>query len=197
MHKNAKDITGNKYGKWTAIEQGERSGGRIKWWFKCECGKSKLLHSSNIVAGKSLSCGCDKGTHKNSYVPEWMVWYSMVNRCTNEKSQAWSFYGGRGVNVCESWLEYENFILDMGFRPTDKHQLDRVDNSNGYKKSNCRWVLSVDNVRNRRDSKYWFVNGVKYESMRHAAKSVGVAHSTIKNWCRDGVNGCYSERKYK
>lgn len=197
MHNNAKDLTGKIFNRWTAIKPIRCDTGRLKWLFKCECGVEKIQFSSNVTLGKSTSCGCQRGTHNMSYIPEWQVWYSMVHRCTKEQSHAYQGYGGRGITVCDRWMSYDNFILDMGSRPTKKHQLDRIDNNKGYCKDNCRWVLSLDNVRNRRDSKYWFIDGVRYESMRHAAVELGVAHSTIKNWCNGGRSDCYSERKYK
>ena len=196
MHKNTKDITGFKFNLLTAISKVENISNRVAWLFECECGNRKKIISTNVVSGKSRSCGCLSVIHGNSSKPEYNVWYSMVDRCTNVKHRFWHRYGGRGIGVCERWLSLDLFIEDMGYRLNSKHQLDRIDNDKGYSKENCRWVLSVDNARNRQDSKYWFVNGVRYDSMRHAAKELCVAHSTIKAWCNN-INGCYNERKYK
>lgn len=196
MHKNTKDLTGIKFNKLTAVSKSENIGGRVSWLFLCDCGVYKSIISTNVVSGKSKSCGCGKVKHGNSEKPEYHSWYSAIDRCTNSTHHAWGRYGGRGITVCERWMSFDLFIEDMGCRPSGKHQLDRSDNEKGYCKSNCKWVLPVDNVRNRADSKYWFIDGVRYESMRHAADSVGVAHSTIKDWCNKGINGCYSERKY-
>ena len=197
MHKNAKDITGLSFGRLTAISREPNKNYKTVWLFSCECGERKSLATANVVSGKTKSCGCLKLSQGLAKIPEYNVWHGMVYRCTNEKSQAWARYGGRGIGVCDRWLSYDNFISDMGFRPSGKHQLDRVDNNKGYAPDNCRWVLALDNVRNRSDSKYWFVGGVRYESMRAAAKANNVAHSTIKTWCNNNLNNCYSERKYK
>ena len=197
MHKNGKDLTGNVYGKLTVLHQASNVNKKVAWVVSCECGKSFTCLACNIASGKSLSCGCSKRTHNKSSLPEYAVWYSMVKRCSDIDHKFYYRYGGRGIGVDQSWLTIDGFLDSMGRRPSNLHQLDRINNNMGYSKENCRWVLSVDNLRNRSDSKYWFVNGVRYESMRHAAKEEGVAHSTIKNWCATNKNGCYSERKYK
>lgn len=197
MHKNTKDLTGNVYGRLSVISKSENIGGKVAWKVRCECGVVKSVISTNLVNKRVLSCGCLKGTHKLSLMPEYHAWYSMIDRCTNVNHKFYFRYGGRGISVDPQWLDVERFIADMGARPSSRHQIDREDNNAGYTKENCRWVLSVINTRNRFDSKYWYVEGVRYESMRDAASSVGVTHSTIRNWCNSGKNGCYSERKYK
>jgi len=196
MHKNTKDIKGQRFGKLKAIEKAENIGSRVAWLFECDCGNKKSIISTNVVSGKTSSCGCARGSHNLSGIPEYLVWYSMVSRCTNENHKFWFRYGGRGIKVCDRWLSLNCFLEDMGRRPSRKHQLDRIDNNKGYYKDNCRWVFSLDNVRNRHDSKRWFFNGAWYESMRHAAKENGVAHSTVRKWCNNKLNGCYSEKKY-
>lgn len=197
MRKNTRDLTGDVYGNLTVVSKAENIGGKVAWNVVCKCGVEKAVISTNLVGGKVVSCGCSRVTHNLSLTPEYHVWYSMIDRCTNVKHRFYGRYGGRGICVDPQWLNLDKFILDMGERPSDKHQLDRINNDAGYSKGNCRWVLSVTNSRNRNDSKYWHVDGVRYESMRHAALENGVAHSTIKNWCSGGKDGCYSERKYK
>lgn len=197
MHKNTRDISGMTFHSLKAISKSENIGLKVAWVFECECGVRKKIISTNVISGKTKSCGCLRVKHGNSSRPEYLVWYSMVDRCTNKNNKFWHRYGGRGVSIDSGWMSFDGFIADMGWRPTKKHQLDRIDNNSGYSKINCRWVEAVDNARNRSDSKYWFVDGVRYESMREAARAKGVAHSTIKVWCNNNINGCYSERKYK
>lgn len=67
-------------------------------------------------------------------------WAAMKKRCVNESSQSYALYGGRGITVCERWLDFENFLADMGERPSEKHTLHRVNNDEDYQKENCRWV---------------------------------------------------------
>ncbi len=85
-----------------------------------------------------------------SELPEYRIWGAMVQRCTNPNNSHYKRYGGRRITICKQWKEdFDNFYRDMGPRPTSKHQIDRENNSKGYNKDNCRWVLAKDNMRNR------------------------------------------------
>lgn len=86
--------------------------------------------------------------------PESKVWYAMKHRCYNKNNKKYIHYGGRGIKVCKRWLEsYENFLSDMGRKPTSKHTLDRINNEKGYSKSNCRWATYTEQNNNRRKCK--------------------------------------------
>lgn len=77
------------------------------------------------------------------------TWYTMMQRCYNKKFQAYPWYGGRGITVCERWHSYENFKEDMGPRPLGK-TLDRIDGSKGYYPENCRWSTKLEQCLNRK-----------------------------------------------
>lgn len=92
--------------------------------------------------------------HGESYSAEYRAWQTMCHRCTNPASPAWKAYGGRGITVCDRWLNSVTaFIEDMGRKPSPKHELDRVKNDRGYSPDNCRWVLRKVNCRNRRSNR--------------------------------------------
>jgi hypothetical protein len=91
--------------------------------------------------------------HGLSYSPEYRAWQTMRLRCTVPTNQAWKDYGGRGITVCEAWLDDPTqFYRDMGPKPSPKHELDRIDNNAGYSPANCHWVLRAENCRNRRSN---------------------------------------------
>lgn len=82
--------------------------------------------------------------------PEYAAWGAMIQRCNNPKHPRYPLYGGRGIQVCERWLNsFENFYADLGPRP-DGYELDKIDNDKGYEPSNCRWVTKLESRRNRR-----------------------------------------------
>ena len=138
----------------------------------CDCGKEVEKSSVNLVQSRKArtgSCGCLKSemlvkrntTHGKYSLPEHRVWATMRNRCSNPNYEEYHLYGGRGIKCSKSWLLFENFYVDMGPRPTPKHQLDRKNNEKGYEKGNCFWVTAKQNQRNRRDTLMVIFKGVE------------------------------------
>lgn len=84
-------------------------------------------------------------------MPEYGIWAHIKERCTNPKVKCWDNYGGRGIKVCDRWLNnFDNFYADMGKRPSPEYQIDRIDNNGNYEPNNCHWALHIDNARNKR-----------------------------------------------
>lgn len=135
--------------------------------------------------------------------PEYRAWVAMRQRCNNPSRKDAHYY--QGITVCDEWDDPVVFLEDMGLRPSPNHQIDRRDNTKGYSKNNCRWVERTPQMRNTRISKWWYVNGVRYESLSHAAINVGVTTNRVKAWCEGRSDGgytyapkpnCWSELKY-
>jgi hypothetical protein len=145
-----------------------------------------------------------KGTgHQLKGTPEYRAWVNMRQRCNNPSGHNAHYY--KDISHCSEWNDPVRFLADMGKRPSVNHQLDRIDNTKGYSKENCRWVEKAPQMRNTRIAKWWFVDGVRYESVADAATQLGVGVITIKHWCDGKLNGkykypprgnCWSEKKY-
>lgn len=87
---------------------------------------------------------------REGFSPEYHSWACMIQRCTNPRRESWAHYGGRGIAVCEEWLDsFDQFLADMGPRPAGT-SLDRIDVNEGYSPSNCRWATASEQSRNRR-----------------------------------------------
>lgn len=186
------NISGMRFGLLKALSEDERrSHGAVFWRCICDCGNYKSISVDKLSRGLTKSCGCiakgpnkSKGKHGLSRTPEYKAWLNMIDRCKNPKNPAFHHYGGRGISVCESWINsFMSFFDDMGERPSANFSLDRKDNELGYFPSNCRWATGNEQHGNSRKSKYWFVEGVKYHSSTDAAKAIGVHKSTIQRWC--------------
>lgn len=98
----------------------------------------------------------------------------MLTRCRNKNVPCFRHYGGRGIKVCERWMNYENFLADMGPRPSPKHSIERVDNNRGYEPDNCIWATQSKQCKNRRkfpkksdpDRAMCAAAGVNYDAWR-------------------------------
>jgi hypothetical protein len=126
----------------------------------CDCGTEKEILLRSVVYGATTSCGCihlelcrQKGlnnkTHGLSQTRTFKIWAGMKTRCHNPKSTGYYKYGAKGVTVCEEWREsFETFLNDMGEAPKGM-SIDRIDNSKGYSKENCRYATGTEQARNK------------------------------------------------
>jgi hypothetical protein len=165
------DLTGKRFGRLAVIRVIPRPP-KIKSWTpfwrcKCDCGRRVTVGGAGLRCGEVKSCGCLRKeilekqqfsiTHGASIDQrkgrpvdaEYLVLQQMKQRCFNPKHAAYPGYGGRGITICKRWMKYENFLEDMGRRPSGL-SIERINNDRGYSPGNCKWGTKSEQSRNQR-----------------------------------------------
>jgi hypothetical protein len=157
------NLVGNQYLNMLVIsDEGVRNkSGDILW--KCRCllcgNENTFARKHDLERGDYESCGCKRRKdlseknykHGLSQAREYKIYYGMLDRCNNPLNPNYEYYGGRGITVCDRWLEsFENFIEDMGMRPDESYSVERVNNNLGYSSENCKWATKSEQAYNRR-----------------------------------------------
>lgn len=184
---------GKKFGRWTVLSQGSAP---LLWLCRCDCpaATEKQVNKKNLKAGKSTSCGCLQKelvatlatrrkpaarNHGKTKTPEYAVWAAMKHRCMNENYFCYDDYGGRGIKVCDRWMDsFLAFLEDMGRRPSPDHSIDRIDNDGDYTPENCRWATDTEQNRNSRRTRDVTWNG-KTQCLAAWAEETGIPYNVI------------------
>lgn len=178
------DLIEQKFGRLVIIKRMDNDKwGHHRWLCRCVCGKEKIINGGDLKSGNTKSCGCLRIKHghnnREKTSETYKSWQGMIQRCTNPKNKHYHCYGGRGIIICKRWLEFENFLEDMGERP-EGYQIDRINNNRNYCKSNCRWVTSKENNRNRRDNIFITYKN-KTQLLIEWAEETGIPYRTLWN----------------
>lgn len=151
------DLTGQIFGKWKLITRLPLNAKKKRYYVcQCVCGVTKEIEQSTLTRGASKSCGCSYTNHpikhgfskRGNKLSEYSVWQAMKDRCNNINNKNFHRYGGRGITYDPTWQYFENFIKDMGFKPTKSHSIERINNDLGYSKNNCKWATPAEQSRN-------------------------------------------------
>lgn len=195
MNARVIDMTGKKYGSITALSiAGKSVSGDLKWLFICDCGKRFDATGCYARTGKITTCPeCAKERvrlasviHGKSETKEYFTWTDIKTRCYNPKTKYFNNYGGRGIVVCDRWLEsFENFLSDMGVKPSVKHTIERKDNNGNYEPSNCYWATYTEQANNKRNNIKVTIDGETKTISRWASEN-GLSYSTVYQRHRDG-----------
>jgi len=124
--------------------------------------------------------------------PEYVAWMAMCRRCHNPNTLDYPDYGGRGIKVCDRWLNngeygrgFANFFADMGHKPTPKHTLDRIDTDGLYSPDNCKWADKFEQANNKRNIKKYTVLGVT-GGVAFLSRHFGISRERVKNRIKRG-----------
>lgn len=188
------DITGSKFNMLTVIEFIPNNKAASYWKCRCDCGAEKIIRGSSLKNGNTKSCGCASielitkhGYCKNNKpkTNTYYIWTSIKQRCYNKKMKRYKSYGGRGIKVCDRWLNsFSNFLSDMGEKPSNL-SLDRIDNDQGYSPENCRWATKREQANNTRTN-----NIIQYKNQKFTltefARHIGIHPETLRKRIRMG-----------
>jgi len=189
---NKIDLSGQRFGRLVAMHAmpPKKKGGSTRWLCRCDCGNEVIIRGGGIKNGCSKSCGCltkeaasnrfkTHGESNKNKSAEYRCWQHIKTRCTNKKSEHYMDYGGRGIAVCERWIKFENFLEDMGRRPSTSHSIDRIDNSKGYSKDNCKWSTKKEQSSNTRNNVIVNMDG-KNMILKDACDLLGLQYNTVR-----------------
>lgn len=152
------------------------------------------MDSIGLEYRKTRSCGCYgrenssilKSTHNKTKTITYKSWFSMKQRCYNPNNKSYKNYGARGIIVCDRWLHsFENFLNDMGERPSLSFSLDRIDSNGMYEPSNCKWSTMEEQQNNKRNSVKIKINNKEY-SIKELAYIYNIKESRIWSWRQRG-----------
>lgn len=158
------DRSNERFGRLTVVQKREaRRGKDVMWVCRCDCGNTVDVSAHDLSSGHTKSCGCIRSessrnrgkansTHGLTLTPTYRSWKALRYRTMNPKSKDYPRYGGRGIQVCERWNSFENFLEDMGHRPPGT-SIDRINPDGHYEPENCRWASAHVQTHNRRSSK--------------------------------------------
>lgn len=169
----------------------------VKWLCMCECGRDFVTTGQRLKNGSSKSCGCSTNefigkanrVHGMSKTRIHKTWSHMIERCTCETHKQFNYYGGRGIKVCEEWMDFNAFLiwaLDNGY---DKElTIDRIDVNGNYEPNNCRWVDHYIQANNTRVTLFATINGTT-KSLSDWSKETGINKGTLYGRFRKGLRG--------
>lgn len=144
-----KDIKNRRFGSLVAIKRvGSNKLGHSMWECLCDCGNTIINLSNRLLTGNSSTCGCRNG-HGMRYTRLYRTWINMKVRCSDPKSDSYRYYGGKGIKVCDEWVNsFQNFMdwaMNNGY--SDNLTIDRKDSSKNYCPENCQFLTLAQNSR--------------------------------------------------
>ena len=195
------NLSGQKFGRLTVLRCAEKRNGQVYWLCMCDCGSLISARTSSLRSGTTSSCGCLRKEiaiknislahkHKLSGTRLYRCWVDMKRRCYDKNHNGYKRYGGRGITVCDEWLNDVNafhiWALSNGYNTN--LTLERIDNNKGYSPENCTWATWQEQCRNRRSNVRIDYNG-QYVLLAELSELTGIKITTLLSRYRKGDRG--------
>lgn len=202
------DLIGKRFGSLVVIRFLGVENHYSQWLCKCDCGKQKIVkRGQHLTNGQVTSCGCAATriqrrirhghARGRSHTGTYVAWLHMKERCLNPQNKDYKNYGGRGIAVCDRWLNsFENFLADMGEKPRG-FTIERIENNGNYEPGNCKWIPRREQNKNKRSVKYYILDGKEY-NLTELSEKLGIAFTTLQRWLGEyelSVEQCIERKK--
>lgn len=182
-----KDITNQKFSRLTVVKKSKdkASDGQLRWECLCDCGNITTVTGGELRRGKSKSCGClikeTATTHGATGTKTYSIWRGMKKRCSPKASKKnYNNYYGRGIKVCDRWLDFNNFLKDMKECPGPNYTIERINNDGNYEPGNCKWILKSEQSENTRRNLCLTYNGITYPMLKTLCDSLNLEYKLIQ-----------------
>jgi hypothetical protein len=180
----ANNLLGLRFCRLEVVSRAENDKhGKTMWVCKCDCGNEIVAAGQNLLRGRTKSCGClyEERAHRKSGTRLYSIWQSMKCRCYNKNHFEFYNYGGKGISICDEWLnDFQSFYswaIENGY--ADDLTIDRIDNNKGYFPHNCRWATYKEQANNKRTNHLITYNG-KTQNIAQWAKELGIKRVTLQ-----------------
>ena len=181
------ELRGKRFGYLSVIDYSHTHNGHAYWLCVCDCGGYALVRGSHLKSGNTTTCGCRLGriTHGESGSRLYAIWNNMKKRCQNPKDREYPRYGGRGIKVCDEWLNdfqaFHDWAMANGYdemAPRGQCTIDRINNDGNYCPENCRWATAKEQANNTRRTRFIEFDGERH-SVTEWARRLGINQSTL------------------
>lgn len=154
LGKRTENLLNKKFGRLTVIKFKEiNKNKKAVWYCQCECGKIIETTTHNLKSKNTTSCGCSRTKYKDLNRRLYKIWSGVKTRCFNKNRKGYKNYGGRGITICNEWLEYKNFCdwaMANGYK--DNLTIERINVNGNYEPANCTWITIQEQQKNKRNT---------------------------------------------